>query len=722
MTAEPATPSVEQELEGTRRLQEVSTRLIGEDGVEAVYDEILDTLVAIAGSDLASLQIVELGASDDPRLRLLGHRGFTSTARQRTQVLPVDAATACAVALRERRRVAVRDALADDGPFHGADRELFREAGIRGIVSTPLLSRSGEVVGVMSVHWREPHVATEVELRMLDILARQAADLVDRDRAAEAMRTSEEEQAFMLALNDTLRSQTEVTAVMSAASRLLGERIRANRVFVGEVVDDVVLVHGDYAATGLPMEARHPLASWGAPVVEAYRNGEILTVADVFAHPSFGGEDAALYEATGSAGAIFVPMPRSDDWGTILVATSPKPRAWSHADQEVVVEVARRTGAALDALRQDEALRESEARFRTLVENITDYAIYRMNASGIITDWTEGAARVKGYAAHEVIGRHVSMFQTPEDIAAGTASRVLQEAARTGRAEHETWKVRAGGERFWVNEITSPLRDATGRLVGFTRISRDLTAQRQAEVDREAQLEQERDRREAAEAFMAVMSHELKTPVTSIYSAASLLRKAPGRPDMTELVDDIEEEADRLLRIVDDLLVLSGVDRGLILLAPEPIEIHHELADVVAMVGRRFPDVVFGTDRRGGTMPIVLADPTAFRQVTNNLLTNAAKYAGRDGPVLVEMTEAGGSVIVSVLDRGPGLGPDPAALFTLFHRAPHTARLASGTGIGLYVARQLVEAMGGSIGAEPRDGGGSRFWFALPVAPVDENA
>jgi signal transduction histidine kinase len=219
---------------------------------------------------------------------------------------------------------------------------------------------------------------------------------------------------------------------------------------------------------------------------------------------------------------------------------------------------------------------------------------------------------------------------------------------------------------------------------------------------------------------MAVMSHELKTPVTSIYSAASLIRKSPGRPDLSELVDDIEEEADRLLRIVDDLLVLSGVERGLIMLSPEPILIHHALADVLATVEHRFPDVTFDLERTG-LLPIVLADPTALRQVANNLLTNAGKYAGRDGPVRIETTEAGGSVIVRVLDRGPGFGADPEALFTLFHRAPHTARLASGTGIGLYVARQLVDAMGGRIGAESRDGGGSTFWFALPVAPVEED-
>ena len=428
-----------------------------------------------------------------------------------------------------------------------------------------------------------------------------AADITDYKRSQQLLRSNEERQAFLLTLSDTLRSLTDPVAIAAAASRLLGEQLGASRVYGGEVIDDMVLVQGDYAASGRPMEGQLRLSSLGQPVVETYRRGARLVVADVHVHPAFQGEDLSGYEAAGAVGAIVIPMRRSDSLGALFVVTSPVPRAWSDAEVELADEVAQRAWAATDGLRREEALRESETRFRLLVENITDYAIYRTNARGVITDWTEGAARVKGYAAHEVIGRHVSMFHTPDDVASGTVERVLEEAARSGRSEHETWKVRAGGERFWANEITTALHDATGKLVGFTRISRDLTAQRRIEAEREELLERERTRREAAEAFMAVMSHELKTPVTSIYSAASLLRKSPGRPDLTELVDDIEEEADRLLRIVDDLLVLSGVERGVILLAPEPILVHHTLAEVLGTVERRFPDVDFEVERSGPT-------------------------------------------------------------------------------------------------------------------------
>ncbi len=127
-------------------------------------------------------------------------------------------------------------------------------------------------------------------------------------------------------------------------------------------------------------------------------------------------------------------------------------------------------------------LRTSEERFRTLVQNIRDYAIFLLDARGIITEWTDGAERVKGYTADEVIGRSVSLFYPPEDIAAGLVEHELAQAADTGRTENEGWRIRKGGERFWANEIATAIRDEAGMLVGFTKISRDLTDRRRVEA------------------------------------------------------------------------------------------------------------------------------------------------------------------------------------------------------------------------------------------------
>jgi PAS domain S-box-containing protein len=360
-----------------------------------------------------------------------------------------------------------------------------------------------------------------------------------------------------------------------------------------------------------------------------------------------------------------------------------------------------------------------DERYRTILQNIQGYAIYAVDPDGLVTEWADGAMQIKGYQAWEVIGRNCSMFHTPEARAAGEPEAILEEAARTGRAEKESWHVRKDGSRFWAHEIATPIRDAEGRLVGFTKVSQDMTVHRMLEQKQQESLAREREAREAAEAFMAVMSHELRTPVTTIYGTASLLTRDPDRPDTRELLADISDESERLLRIVDDLLVLSRVERGVVVLTPEPVVVRHVVNDVLAIVRRRYPSAhieVAGTAHQPA-----LADATALRQVIHNLLTNAAKYAGNDGPIVVHLSEVGDRVQIEVLDQGPGLGSEPDDLFLLFHRSPNASRMAPGSGIGLYVAQQLVRAMGGSIEAGTRPEGGARFSVRLPASVEDDD-
>ena len=359
-----------------------------------------------------------------------------------------------------------------------------------------------------------------------------------------------------------------------------------------------------------------------------------------------------------------------------------------------------------------------DERYRTILQNIQGYAIYAVDPHGLVTEWAEGAKQIKGYEPSEVIGRDCAMFHTPEARAAGEPEAILEEAARAGRAEHESWHVRKDGSRFWAHEICTPIRDEDGRLLGFTKVSRDMTVHRMLEQQQEESLAREREAREAAEAFMAVMSHELRTPVTTIYGTASLLTRDPTRPDARDLLADISDESERLLRIVDDLLVLSRVERGVVVLTPEPMVVRHVVADVLAIVRRRYPSARIEVE--GGVVTPALADATALRQVIHNLLTNAAKYAGADGPIVVHLTEVDSWVQIEVLDSGPGLGSEPEELFLLFHRSPNASRMAPGSGIGLYVAQQLVRAMGGTIEAGTRPEGGARFAVRLPASIEDD--
>ncbi len=225
-----------------------------------------------------------------------------------------------------------------------------------------------------------------------------------------------------------------------------------------------------------------------------------------------------------------------------------------------------------------------------------------------------------------------------------------------------------------------------------------------------------RDAQAAREAFLGMLSHELRTPVTTIYGYAKVLRRPNRREDQAEMLADIEVEADRLYRIVEDLLALSRVEGG-ISIQGEPVLVQHLVPPVVQSEAHRWDGVEYET-RMPRDLPAVFGERTYIEQVLRNLLSNAGKYGLPGTTVTVEAEERTEDVVVRVLDRGIGIDPDEAErLFDLYYRSPGSARTAAGAGIGLYVGRGLISAMGGEIWARPRPGGGSEFGFSHPTLP-----
>ncbi|HET7027884.1 MAG TPA: ATP-binding protein [Candidatus Limnocylindrales bacterium] len=241
----------------------------------------------------------------------------------------------------------------------------------------------------------------------------------------------------------------------------------------------------------------------------------------------------------------------------------------------------------------------------------------------------------------------------------------------------------------------------------------------------ELALTRDAERRAGAirDAFVGIISHELRTPITTIYGSSKILRRRGSLltdEARDQLVGDIEAEADRLHRIVEDLLVLSRAERGRIELGAEPVLIAHVLRRAVAAAAGRNAGHRFESDLPP-QLPPVRGDETYLEQVVGNLLSNAAKYSP-SGSIVRVVAEADDSVVrVRVLDRGIGISADESArLFDLFYRSPNVTRTAEGAGIGLFVCRALVEAMGGRISASPGTDGGSEFLFELPIYPDDE--
>lgn len=300
------------------------------------------------------------------------------------------------------------------------------------------------------------------------------------------------------------------------------------------------------------------------------------------------------------------------------------------------------------------------------------------------------------------------------------------DAAMTGSAPFsiEFRVVWPDGSIHWTHGAARVFRDGDGRPTRMLGTGQDITERRRVADERDRLLAEERRAAEFREAFIDVISHELRTPITTIMGISQILTR-PGRADdaatRTPLLEDVRSESERLHRLVEDLLVMSRVERGGLTVDAEPIEPRRLLERVVAHEAVELPsiDIELHVD---ADLPIVAGEATYVEQIVRNLLGNAAKYTPAGTRVVVRVGRQDDEVAIRVLDEGPGV---PAAsidrIFELFYRDPDSARTVAGSGIGLFVCASLVGAMGGRIWATRRPEGGSEFGFTLRILTADDD-
>ncbi|HEY4632305.1 MAG TPA: ATP-binding protein [Candidatus Limnocylindrales bacterium] len=282
------------------------------------------------------------------------------------------------------------------------------------------------------------------------------------------------------------------------------------------------------------------------------------------------------------------------------------------------------------------------------------------------------------------------------------------------------------GSVHWTHGAGRIVRDASGRPARMLGTGQDITDRRQAEADRDRLVDDERRAGEFREAFVEVISHELRTPITTILGLTHVLVQQQQLLDdaaRTALLEDVRAESERLHRLVEDLLVLSRVERGRLRVEAEPLMPARMLERVVAREASELPSLAIEL-RIEPRLPIVSGEETYVEQIVRNLLGNAAKYAPAGTRVVVDARrDDGGAAAIRVLDEGPGISDASLdRVFELFYRDPDSARSVSGSGIGLFVCASLVEAMGGRIWARRRPEGGSEIGFTLPPFEVDDDA
>jgi PAS domain S-box-containing protein len=380
--------------------------------------------------------------------------------------------------------------------------------------------------------------------------------------------------------------------------------------------------------------------------------------------------------------------------------------------------------ASLDAANRElETLylktRESEERFRLLVEEVRDYGIFMLDPKGNIVSWNAGAERIKGYREADVLGKHFSCFYTDEDRARGWPEQELAVATTQGSMQDTGWRVRKDGSRFWANAVITALRDEHGVMRGFSKITRDLTAQKKAEDAINSLSERLQARASELEAvnkelsgFSYSVSHDLRAPLRAVDGYARMLEEdyaatldAEGR----RVLKVIRDSAGRMSALIDDLLNFSRLGRQP--LARQNIDVATLVREVITEVRGDHP-----ASPEVGELPATRGDRALLKQVWINLISNAFKYsAKRDAPRI----EIGGQIdgeenVYWIRDNGAGFDMRYAAkLFGVFQRL-HSQEEFAGTGVGLAIVQRVVTRHGGRVWAEGKPGEGACFSFSLP--------
>lgn len=363
----------------------------------------------------------------------------------------------------------------------------------------------------------------------------------------------------------------------------------------------------------------------------------------------------------------------------------------------------------------EEALRQSEERFRLLIEGVTDYAVFMLDPDGVVSSWNSGAQKMKGYSREEIIGKHFSQFYPAEDIETAKPWAKIALARKEGRAEDEGWRLRKNGEKFWARVVVSAVYDSTGRLVGFAKVTQDLSQREHArELEKTAQRVHE---------FIGMLAHELRNPLAPIRNAVELMRRLPpSDARQSTLRETLDRQSAHLARILDDMLDIARITRG-------KLSIERGSVEFAEVVGRALEVAKPSIDAAQHTLEaeippgslLVHADLDRLAQAVSNLLTNAARFTGARGRISLKVWKTGDQIMLSVRDNGRGIASeDLDRIFGMFVQGKEPLnRVGGGLGIGLAIARSIAELHGGAIEAKSDgEGRGSEFTLRLPAAPL----
>jgi len=377
---------------------------------------------------------------------------------------------------------------------------------------------------------------------------------------------------------------------------------------------------------------------------------------------------------------------------------------------------------------RNEELRRSEERYHRMISQVQDYAIILLSTSGVIENWNKGAEKINGYKAAEVVGKNFRIFYTPEDQERHLPEQLFLEAIHNGKAEYEGWRVRKDGSKFWGNIVLTTLHDERNNVIGYSKVTRDLTERKVAQdVLTEKNRELEKINQELS-AFAYVSSHDLQEPLRKIQTFATRILELESKfsEKGRDYFNRIQIAAYRMQCLIEDLLIYSratSVDRN-----PTPTDVNHLLQDVIGELSETILEKHARLEY--SRFPQLNVIPFQFRQLMLNLISNALKFAKKElaSHIIIKADTASVDMIqrdgknarksyhhISISDNGIGFeSTHNARIFEIFQRL-HGKNEYEGTGIGLAICKKIVDNHDGIITAEGKVNEGAIFHIYLPT-------
>jgi PAS domain S-box-containing protein len=676
------------ELADLTLIQKISEHLIEEGDVGALYEKILDAAVDITRTDRGTMQTLDAGTGE---LCLLTARGMPPQVRETFARVSLVARTSCAEALRRGERVLVD--YATDARFAGTDdARAHLDAGIRSAQSTPLVARSGRLVGMLTTHWPETYVPSERDSRLLDILARQAADLIERKRAEDQLRRNHE--TFF----DLIQNSPFGIYIVDAQFRLRQVSAGAQKVFqrvrplIGRDFAEVLRAIWEEPFAGEAIARfRHTLET-GEPYVAFDTIEQRLDIAAV---ESYDWRIERILLPDGQFGVVCHFYDLSDI-------------------RRAEAEIRRRVEEAEESRRILQGIMEYVPEGITVADgpDVTIRMVSRhgVELAGRPADRLVGEADAGHPETWNILHPDTDTYARPEELP-------LTRAVRQGEVvTNEEWRLRRpDGSDVTILCNAGPIRNGDGSIVGGVMAWRDI-----AELKRAERVLKEADRRK--DAFLATLGHELRNPLGAIRMALHMLPGTNGDPERFEkLVAILDRQSLQLVRLIDDLLDVSRITHDRIGLRQQRLELAAFLTQALEGIRPLCESQHVNLTAVLPPLPVMVeADAARLGQVIGNLLHNASKFTPPGGRIRLVLEREGAEAVIRVQDTGKGIPPEQLPrLFEMFGQLdPLRDRARGGLGIGLMLSKRLVEMHGGTIEARSDGPGrGSEFIVRLPIAP-----